>query len=234
VADPRLKQPERRSLGDQIYELLRDDIVYIRLEPGAMIYENEIAERLGVSRTPVREAFRLLANEQLIVIEPQRGTRIAPISANKVTEAWFVRERLEVGAFRLVAGKWNETVAAQYDKPLGSLLEEQAAAAQDRDALRLLKLDEDMHRLVIEITGNQTLLQVVMQMRAHLNRVRYLALTISGVEGLERIVSEHRSILEAIRRRDVARTEQLLEAHLSKLNGELPELKAQFREYFAD
>jgi len=91
-----------------------------------------------------------------------------------------------------------------------------------------------MHRLIIQITGNHTLMQVVMQMRAHLNRVRYLALTISGTERLERIVAEHRAILEAIRSRDVARTEQLLEVHLSKLNVELPELQARYREYFTD
>jgi DNA-binding GntR family transcriptional regulator len=234
VADRRLKLPERRSLGDQIYELLRDDIVYIRLEPGAMIYENEIAERLGVSRTPVREAFRLLANEQLIVIEPQRGTRVAPISASKVTEAWFVRERLEVGAFRQAAARWNEAIEAQCDRQMDSLLEQQAEAARERDALRLLKLDEDMHRLIIEITGNQTLLQVVMQMRAHINRVRYLALTISGKERLERIVCEHQEILQAIRKGDAVRTEQLLESHLSKLNDELPEIRSRYGAYFAD
>jgi DNA-binding GntR family transcriptional regulator len=234
VIDIKLKHPERRSLGDQIYEWLREEIVYVKLKPGAMIYENEIADKLGVSRTPVREAFRLLANEQLISIEPQRGTRIAPISASKVSEAWFVRQRLETGAFRLAAERWNETVAEQYDRQLASLLEQQTAAADERDAFRLLKLDEDMHRLIIQITGNHTLMQVVMQMRAHLNRVRYLALTISGTERLERIVAEHRAILEAIRSRDVARTEQLLEVHLSKLNVELPELQARYREYFTD
>ena len=234
MADSRLKHTERRSLGDQIYELLRDDIVYTRYEPGAMIYENEIADRLGVSRTPVREAFRLLANEHLIAIEPQRGTRIAKISVNKVTEAWFVRERLEVGAFRLAAEKWNAAVAKLYDSQLNILLEEQSSAAKDRDAMRLLKLDEDMHRLIIEITGNQTLLQVVMQMRAHINRVRYLALTISGKERLERIVCEHQEILQAIRKGDAVRTEQLLESHLSKLNDELPEIRSRYGAYFAD
>ena len=164
---------ERQSLGDQIYEQLRDDIVYMRLLPGQMIYENEIAEQLNVSRTPVREAFRLLASEQLIEIQPQRGTRIALISERKVSETWFVREQLEKGAFGLAARSWQDNIDHKQDGLLDNLISEQEAAVNDQDLEQLLKLDEDFHKLIMQVAGNHTLLQVIFQMRAHINRVRF-------------------------------------------------------------
>lgn len=221
---------KRKSLGNQIYEQLRDDIVYMRLKPGQMIYEKEIAERLEVSRTPVREAFRLLENEQLIEIRPQRGTLVRRISVRKVHEARFIREHLEEGAFRLAATVWQTQATADDEANLEKLLKMQEAAASENDAEELLRLDEAFHRAIMSVTQNETLLQVIGHMRAHLNRVRYLALKES--RHMSRIPEEHREIMEAIRSGDAARTSVLLSTHIGKLAYDMKELVAIYEEYF--
>lgn len=222
----------RKSLGDQIYARMREQIVHLQLVPGQMIYENEIAERLHVSRTPVREAFRLLANEALIDIMPQRGTRISLISVQKVAEARFIREQLEIEAFRMAASLWNERIAAVHERKLVDLLHRQRAAVGQKDVAGLLSLDEAFHEAVMFTLGNETLLQVIGQMRAHLNRVRYLSLLAD--HQMDEIVKEHELLFESIREGDVAGTAAVLTKHFRKLDIHLPKLRAEYPQYFCD
>lgn len=221
-----------RSLGGRIYEQLRDDIVYLRLEPGRMIYENDIAASLRVSRTPVREAFRLLAGEELVEILPQRGTRIRPISVRKVNEVRFVRKQLETGAFCLAARMWDTSVAARHESRLRQLLDEQQAAVEREDVVLLLKLDEEFHRTIMSITENRTLLQVVGHMRAHINRLRFLALR--EFRQLQRVVTEHVRLFDCIRAGDEGLAASALDDHFSRLDVELPRLREMYPHYFED
>ncbi|WP_042168402.1 GntR family transcriptional regulator [Paenibacillus gorillae] len=224
-------QEQRKSLGDQIFESIRDQIVTMKLVPGSMIYENELAEALGVSRTPVREAIRLLVSEQLLDVLPQRGTRIALISERKVSEARFIREQLELGAFRLAAVQWRDYEAIKSaDAALSKLLEEQRAAGEAGDAALFLQLDEAFHRIVLEAAGNATLLQVVYQMRAHLNRARYLAIEQLG--HMDKVVEEHAQLLDALRQGNSELAASRLQPHIGKIDNELPELRDRYPHYF--
>jgi len=222
----------RRSLGDQIYVSIREAIVSLRMEPGTLVYENELAESLGVSRTPIREAIRLLVSEQLLEVLPQRGTRIAYISERKVSEARFIREHLELGAFRLVAREWQRHDRSREEETIRRLLAEQRDTADQGDIAAFLQLDEAFHRTVMEMTGNETLLQVVGHMRAHLNRLRFLA--IREYRTMDRVMEEHAGLLEALRQGDETMTAELLEQHIGKLDHELPDLRHTYTHYFID
>lgn len=223
---------DKRSLGVQIYEQLREDIVYLRYEPGQMIYENEIAERLQVSRTPVREAFRLLASEQLIEVQPQRGTRVSLISVSKVAETWFIRERLECGAFAEAAYRWNEQIASEYEAQLAQILKQQETAAHAKDIETLLRTDEEFHRLIMSISGNRTLLGIIDQLRAHINRTRLLSL--KDNRHLLRIVAEHIDLLNDIKRNKPKEVEDGLLDHFSNLEDEIDKLREKHPTYFTD
>jgi DNA-binding GntR family transcriptional regulator len=230
---PPLPPPlQRKSLGDQIYESIRESIVSLRLKPGSMIYENELAETLGVSRTPIREAIRLLVSEELLDVLPQRGTRIARISERKVNEARFIREHLELGAFRLAAKRWNERDRTAETEAVKVLIERQQAASREGDPARFLQLDEAFHQAVLEVTGNETLLQVIFHMRAHVNRVRCLALT--QFHHMDRVIEEHEAIFQAIRSGDEEQTADRLQRHIGKLDQELPELRVLHPDFFED
>lgn len=223
----------RKSLGEQVYESLREAIIALELEPGQMIYENELAESTGVSRTPIREAIRLLLSEELLEVLPQRGTRIAYISETKVRETRFVRASLELSAIRHIAEEWSgEGVYEAALAELNRLIEEQRQAAEKEHIASFLQHDEAFHRTLLALTGNETLLGVVYHMRAHLNRLRYLAL--KEYRHMGRIIDEHKQLLELIQAKDVQGTTELLEHHLGKLNQEIPELRMKYAAYFID
>jgi GntR family transcriptional regulator, rspAB operon transcriptional repressor len=225
-----LPSAQHRSLGWQVYEAMRENIVSLQLEPGRMVYENELAEALQVSRTPIREGIRLLVNEELLEVLPQRGTQVALISEQKVSEARFVREQLETGAFCMVARSWIPSDRREEKNALLRLIEEQRRAAESGDNVRFLTLDESFHRTILELTGNRTLLNVVSSMRGHLNRVRYLALR--EYLHMRPLVEEHERLLAAVETRKEEEISRLMAMHFEKLDYQVPELKRAYPQYF--
>lgn len=225
-------QPTRKGLGELAYESVRDSIITLELEPGQMVSEFELATKLGVSRTPVREAFRMLMLEEFIEILPQRGARIVPISQRKVEETRFVRECLEVCAFKEAAQLWDahDERYKLVEQRIRRLLHEQQLAVEESDQFRFLQLDEDFHRTIMELTDNRTLLNVVKNMRGHLNRVRYLSLQETGT--MSNLVKEHEALLGAIMTNDEVMVGEVLEHHLRKLTFELPRIVSQHPNYF--
>jgi len=227
-----LMPTRRKTYGIQAYDSLREAIITLRLEPGQMIYEPDLATEMGISRTPVREAFRMLLTEEFIDVLPQKGARVELISEKKVEEARVVRESLEVMAFRQLARNWNmqDATYANAARQLNLLLDQQRDAARRNDPFQFLKWDEAFHREFLLLTGNQTLLSIVFQMRGHLNRLRYLML--EELSQMDVLVTEHEEILAAVIACDEQRTISLMENHLRKVNEGIPELKQRFPNYF--
>lgn len=225
---------KRTTLSDGVYTSLHDAIITLRLEPGQMVYETELANSLGVSRTPVREAFRLLLSEDLIEIMPQRGAQIAYISRKKVEEARFVRMSLEMSAFRVVAAKWTPREARyeELEAELETLLQRQAACSAGNDNAGFLEADELFHRRILEQSENVTLMNVISSMRAHLNRVRYLELLEAHHSSV--MVEQHRRVLQAIVTNRVDESADLLREHLEYLQYDFPYLIKTYSGYFRD
>ncbi|MFS0722982.1 GntR family transcriptional regulator [Paenibacillus sp. 1P07SE] len=224
--------PERQSLGTRVYEQIREVIVSLQAEPGSMLYENELAAALRVSRTPIREAIRMLAGEKLIEVLPQRGTRIARISVARVAEARFVREQLEEGAFRQAASLWPLADRSLTEQRLTELLEKQRLAAQAGDMYGFLLADEAFHRQIMAVAGNAMLQEIIDQVRAHINRMRLLSMR--EFRHMEHVMEEHMGLLEALRRGDEEQTAARLKVHIGKLEEELPELIARYPHFFEE
>lgn len=222
-----------KSLGEIAYEALRDSIISLKLEPGQTIFESEIANTFGISRTPIRDAFQQLIAEGLIEVLPQRTKKITPISVSKVKESGFVRLSLEKSAFRLVTQNWRKSDQHLLaEKQMKKILEEQTEAAEQQDVIQFLELDEAFHRVILQLAGNDTLLGVVYQMRGHLNRFRYLAMKeLVLTKGL---IEEHAELFHYLKRRDEAKVVELLEHHLDNFDSEIPQLRELFPEYFTD
>lgn len=219
-----------KPLSIQVYDTVREAIICLKLKPGRMIYENELAESLGVSRTPIREAIRSLVNEQLLEVLPQRGTLVTYVSERKVLETRFIQAQLELGAFRIAARTWDENNQKQTKQHILHSLQDQRVAADENNAALFLTLDEAFHRIILGLADNATLLQVVYHMRGHLNRLRYMLL--EEYHHMHRIVDEHVQLFAAIEANNEERTAQLLEAHLGKLDHEIPEIRKVYPQYF--
>ncbi|MEI7026209.1 GntR family transcriptional regulator [Paenibacillus sp. y28] len=222
-----------RNLGQQAYETLRDSIITLQLEPGQTIYESEVADLLHISRTPIRDAFHLLISERLIEVLPQRTKQVACISEWKVKESSFVRLSLESSAFKLAARQWGSTPACmKAERQIGVILEEQSEAAEQQNVIEFLRLDEAFHHCVLQLAGNGTLLEVVYQMRGHLNRFRFLAM--KELVLTKHLVHEHHELFQCLKSKDESGVAQLLELHLGKLDSEIPPLRERFPTYFRD
>jgi GntR family transcriptional regulator, rspAB operon transcriptional repressor len=227
----RIPLGERATGGaarDQVYLALREAIVSAELEPGRRLSENELAERLGVSRTPVREALVRLRDERLVAIVPQLGTFVTLISADGVADAAFVREALECAAIRLATKRADEDDLAELQANLAA--QDRAQAAGDADTFDAL--DEALHRRVCELSGHEIAWTLSRRANGHLDRVRRLSLPEPGYLG--EMVAEHRRVVAAIADRDPDRAEAALRHHLRMVLSSLGHIHEVHPEFFEE
>jgi DNA-binding GntR family transcriptional regulator len=213
---------------DQVYSALREAIVSAELEPGRRLSENELAERLGVSRTPVREALARLRDDRLVAIVPQLGTFVTLISDDAIADAAFVREALECSAIRLA----TERATAPQLEALQANLAAQERAERDGDVDAFDVLDAALHRSLCELSGRDIAWSLSRRANGHLDRVRRLSLPEPGY--LAEMVSEHRVVVAAVADGDADRAEETLRHHLRMVLSSLPQIRAAHPDYFEE
>ena len=159
-----------RPLREIVYEELKNQILMGEIPPGTRMMEIELAEEMGVSRTPVREAIRKLENEGLVTIEPRKGAYASDVSIKDMVDVLEVREDLEGMAAALAADK-----ATEEDKEaLQKITEAYKKAVADQDTEEIIKYDEQFHQLIVNWTGNKTLIQLFSQVQELALRFRYI------------------------------------------------------------
>ncbi|WP_420244532.1 GntR family transcriptional regulator [Roseiterribacter gracilis] len=215
-------------IARRVFRELRTAIVTMRIRPGEAVSEQDVADQLGVSRQPVREAFIKLREAGLVSIRPQRGTFVVKISVRQVFDARFVREALELAVVRRAVA---ELKAADITL-LRSNLDEQTAAAADKDPGRFLDLDEAFHRTIALQVGCEHAWRVVEDTKAQMDRVRYLSL--ADATPVPRLIAQHVAIVDAIEARDVEAAESAVRLHLREILTSLPELATRFPDLFTD
>jgi len=208
----------RITLGDKAFQSIKDAILSLELKPGQSIYEAEIASQLGVSRTPVREAFSRLRQEELIEIYPQKGVIVAPISIHKLNEVRFVRESLEISSFKKIAEIFdlNEPKCRKLDEKLLLNFDQGERAFSVQDLQLFFKTDNSYHSQFLEFLENKTLLDTIMRMNCHIARVRFLEL--KETKNMPEVLIQHHNIYNAIKDNDVKHVEELLIDHFSKFH----------------
>jgi DNA-binding GntR family transcriptional regulator len=195
----------QQSRADQVYQRLRDDIVNRDLEPGAMLDEHGLAARYAVSRTPIREALRRLNQDGLVMTVPRRGTFVRRPTLQDLVEVDQIRSLLEPAAARMAAGHVNADALAAIDDELAML---EANGSQDVDAF--LRVDARLHELVLQLSGNALLSEVVTALYDRTRTVRPL----SSGERVPASVAELRRIIAALRSGDGAAAEEAMRVHL--------------------
>ncbi|MFN8163538.1 MAG: GntR family transcriptional regulator [Solirubrobacterales bacterium] len=211
-----------------VYAALRDAIVRAELEPGARLSENELADQLGVSRTPIREALGRLRDDRLVEVLPQRGTFVSRISIQAVTDAQFIREALECAAIRPAAERAGDEDLATLEENLRS--QERAHDSGDIDAWYLL--DDAYHRALCDLSGHPAVWGVSERAKSHLNRLRRISLTMPDY--VPEMIVEHRAVVDAVGRHDPDVAEETLRHHLRMVLREVPRIRAQHPEYFEE
>jgi DNA-binding GntR family transcriptional regulator len=191
------------SLADKAYQEIRGLIVSLELAPGAVIDERELIERLGIGRTPVREALRRLAQERLVEVYPRRGMFVTGVDVRELARLSEVREVLEPEAARLAAERATDTDR----EALAALLEE-----LDEGASELMDLDERIHRAVYRAAHN-ALLEATLE-QYYVLALRIWSIALDRAHELEEAVEAHRALLEAIHAGDGDRAADTMRAHV--------------------
>ena len=209
---PPIHQPEAaaaRSLADQAYYRIRELIVSLELPPGSPISERELMERLGLGRTPVREALRALARERLVEVYPRRGMFVSGVDVGDLAGLSEVRAALESHAARLAAERANGGDRAA----IAVLLAELNGVDGKLDERTLIDLDQRIHRHIYRCTHNPFLEATLDGYYVLTLRIWFLAL--DRVARLEDAVGEHRELLEAIRDGEPGRAEEAMRRHIT-------------------
>lgn len=196
-----------RSLTDQAYHRIRELIVQLELAPGEFVNERDLMERVGLGRTPVREALLTLARDKLVEVLPRRGVFITPIDVLDLTGLSEVRLALEPRAARYAA---ERSTPAEREATAALL---RALDDGSRDERGLIDLDECIHRQVWSCAHSPFLARALEQHYVLALRIWYLAL--DRVAQLEDAVHEHRELLEAIHDGDAARAEAAMGLHVA-------------------
>jgi DNA-binding GntR family transcriptional regulator len=198
------------TAADRAYAHTKERILDGAYEEGQLIGEGEVSEAVGVSRTPVREAFLRLEAEGMLRLFPKRGALVVPISAADVEDVMETRLLIERFAVRRVV-----ELELDLDDQLLAAIAAQKEHASVKDVVAFVDADREFHRIFVAATGNAIVLQMHDSLRDQQNRMGLAALSRSE-DRTARILKEHRAIVKAVTKGEPAAAEALIEAHLEE------------------
>lgn len=205
----KIRSINRPTLHEELVERLQQMIVEGTLAAGAKVPERELCEKLNVSRTPMREALKVLAADGLLILEPNRGARVRPITLHELEEAFPLMGALEALAGELAC---QHITAAQL-KQLRRSHELMLGCFETQDLQGYFKHNQRIHELIMQAARNETLVQTYRSLASRVRRSRYLANM--SAERWQQAVNEHEDILDAIEARDGERLGAILKLHLA-------------------
>lgn len=195
-------------LRDVVFQTLREYIIKGKLKPGERLREISLADQLGVSRTPVREAIHKLEREGLVDLLPRRGALVSKMTEKKIRDVLEIREVLEVLAGHLAC----ENISGEQLDELRNLAEEFKNSLQSEDENRQAELDEAFHAHIYLAANNQLLVQMLHTLREkmYLYRLAY----IKDEDSHSNLIKEHESIIEALAESDSKKVEAYMREHI--------------------
>jgi DNA-binding GntR family transcriptional regulator len=215
-------------MGTRVFDTLRQAIVQLRLKPGNLLSEADIARQLGVSRQPVREAFIKLAEIGLVEVRPQRGTYVMLISIRQVQNVRFIREAVEVAVVRKAALEASKAKIAT----LRHIVEQQRDAERQADHVEFLRLDEAFHQAIAHSADCDYAWRMLENLKAQMDRVRYLSMP--DATPIDVLIGQHAAIVDGIERHSPDDAEAAMRAHLAEILMSLPRLAQAHPDLFAD
>lgn len=199
---------EYLPLRDVVFNTLREAILHGELQPGERLMEISLANRLGVSRTPVREAIRKLELEGLVVMVPRKGAQVAKITEKDLNDVLEVRLGLEELVMRFAC----ERIGEEQLQEIAQAADEFEELMESNDITALAQADVKFHELIYDATQNKRLVQIINNLREQMYRYRIEYLKDSTVR--ETLVKEHRGIYQALKNRDFVLAHQWMKNHI--------------------
>lgn len=217
-----------QPVNQQIYRILRRDIVHCLIPPGTPLSEKEVSIRFDVSRQPVREAFIKLAENGLIQIRPQRGSYVNKISLAQVRNGCFVRQAIECAVARRAAGMMTDSYCYQLEQNLN----QQRTAIERKQLNDFFQLDDEFHQKLAQIADCQLAWDTIENLKATMDRVRYMSL--DHVSPPEMLLRQHQDIFDALEKRDADAVDNAMTRHLQEISGSVKLISQENRDWFSE
>ena len=203
-----IKLDNYQPLRDLVFSAMREAILNGQLKPGERLMEVQLAEEMGVSRPPVREAIRKLELEGLVVMVPRKGAYVAGLTLKDVAEVFEIRSSLEGLAAALAAERITDSEVNSLDKILDAI----SIAGEKEDIKAIIKKDVEFHQVLFSASRNDRLAQIINNLKEQIDRFR--TQSFSNPVRLKSVLSEHKNILDAIKQGDAENAERLAKEHI--------------------
>ena len=210
MANDMNKDYEYLPLRDVVFNTLREEILTGKLKPGERLREIHLANKMGVSRTPVREAIRMLELEGLVKMPPRKGAEVADITEKDLNDVLEVRTALEELAIELAC----KNITPEDIDRLNANMEEFIEATKKGDLTEIAKADVSFHDIIFEATNNRRLIQLLNNLREQMYRYRIEYLKDKSV--YESLIKEHQEIIKNVCDNDVESAKNNISAHITK------------------
>lgn len=220
-----IKLDNYKPLRELVFESLREAIISGHLRPGERLMEIQLAEEMGVSRTPVREAIRKLELEGLVVMIPRKGAYVAGLSLKDIVDVFEIRGALEGLAAELAAERINEDELEELERYLVRIAED----IDKGDLEKVVATDTDFHSLLYKASRNQRLSQIINNLREQIQRFRTTSLSYPG--RMKAALEEHRKIVEAISERNGELACKLAQEHIANAENSMMSMIQQDKKY---
>lgn len=200
------------KISEQVYDYLRGEIVAGQLVPGERLNLEEMAERLKISKMPIKEAIERLAGEGLLEVQARRGTFVSRLDPVELAEIFEVRCALEVLAGELAVRRIQD---ADLEK-LNQLIEEMGQSTGQTNVGRHLELNFQFHGLLVELSHNRKLIEMYHRLRTHIQIAAIHYRSESWVERVAQEQREHRAIVQALATRDTEQVSRAIREHIKR------------------
>ena len=204
----KIKIDEPKLLSEDIAESIKSAIIKGKFKPGEKISEGELAESMGISRTPLREAFRKLENEGFIEIIPRKGAVVVDIDAEEAINLYEIKSTLEGLAARLATRNMKEKDIARLEK----INEELKELIDQNDLESFYRVHTRFHAGFVKLCGNKRLIQMISNLNDHFNRFGIISLTLPGQ--FEKAIEQHAQIIDAFKGGDQSLVEEKVKTNV--------------------
>ena len=206
------------SQREKTYKAIKQAIISYEVKPGEPLAEEQIANKLGVSRTPVREALKELQKEGLVKMIYRKGAFVADISSEDVEEIFLLREILECAAVKIAIPRLKEEDLIEMESLFNSISKD----IEMKNYKDIFDTDIKLHSLIVDTAGNRRLSKFLNILNGQVQRMRILSATAPG--RLNKSLQEHKDILEALKKRDTGLAEQRLKHHIRNIKNNILEV----------
>lgn len=198
----------KKQLRYKAYEEIKNKIIYFELKPGEKIFENEIAERLKNSRTPVREALLMLENEGLVVCDPKLGYMVRKVAPKEVGEYFAIRSLIEEFAIPLIL----EHITPAEIKALEQNIKEAEKCVGTNDINQIMRCEVGFHEILYKATNSEVFVDTI---NRHVYKFQWLrVIALNSHEGASESLEDHKRMFEAVKKRDANALRRIIKQHI--------------------